>query len=120
VPPQTHLAEGYELLYTPHVANLDLWKTSGHYDFYREGMFDQMDVEGEQYQIKPMNCPFHCLVYKDSMRSYRDLPIRYADVCIGDRCDISTGAASVFHCYLLSESHKSSSCWSIVPAATHP
>lgn len=61
----------YEQLYTPHVANLKLWKTSGHFDFYKEGMFDQMDVEGEQYQIKPMNCPFHCLVYKDDLRSYR-------------------------------------------------
>ena len=61
----------YEQLYTPHVANLKLWKTSGHFDFYKEGMFDQMDVEGDQYQIKPMNCPFHCLVYKDDLRSYR-------------------------------------------------
>lgn len=76
----THLASGYELLYTPHVANLELWKTSGHFDFYREGMFDQMDVEGDEYQIKPMNCPFHCLVYKDSLRSYRDLPIRWAEL----------------------------------------
>lgn len=57
-----HVADGYELLYTPHVANLNLWKTSGHFDFYKEGMFDQMDVEQEQYQIKPMNCPFHVLV----------------------------------------------------------
>jgi threonyl-tRNA synthetase len=75
-----HVDNGYELLYTPHIANLDLWKTSGHYDFYREGMFDQMDVEGDQYQIKPMNCPFHCLVYKDALRSYRELPIRWAEL----------------------------------------
>jgi len=75
-----HVAAGYELLYTPHIANLGLWKTSGHYDFYQEGMFDQMDVEGEEYQIKPMNCPFHCLVYKDSLRSYRDLPFRWAEL----------------------------------------
>lgn len=61
----------YELLYTPHVANLNLWKTSGHFDFYKEGMFDQMDVEGDEYQIKPMNCPFHCLIYKNDLRSYR-------------------------------------------------
>ena len=97
---------------TPHIANVDLWKTSGHFDFYADGMFDQMDVEKEQwraasaggpslgarrscrfvlvprraprdrpdaspkprYQLKPMNCPFHCLVYKDQLRSYRDLP----------------------------------------------
>lgn len=53
------------------MANLKLWKTSGHFDFYKEGMFDQMDVEGDEYQIKPMNCPFHCLIYKDDLRSYR-------------------------------------------------
>ena len=75
-----HVENGYELLYTPHIANLDLWKTSGHYDFYQEGMFDQMDVEGEQYQIKPMNCPFHCLTFKDTLRSYRELPIRWAEL----------------------------------------
>jgi len=75
-----HVDAGYELLYTPHVANLDLWKTSGHFDFYAEGMFDQMDVEGDLYQIKPMNCPFHCLVYKDALRSYRDLPFRWAEL----------------------------------------
>jgi len=75
-----HMQGGYELLYTPHLANLDLWKTSGHFDFYREGMFDQMDIEGQEYQIKPMNCPFHCLVYKDKLRSYRELPIRYAEL----------------------------------------
>lgn len=77
---EEHIAGGYDLLYTPHVANLDLWKTSGHYDFYKEGMFDQMEVEGEEYQIKPMNCPFHCLVYKEGLRSYRDLPIRWAEL----------------------------------------
>ncbi len=67
-------------MYTPHIANLNLWKTSGHNDFYRDGMFQQMDVENEEYQIKPMNCPFHCLMYKDELRSYRDLPIRWAEL----------------------------------------
>jgi len=75
-----HTDAGYELLYTPHVANVELWKTSGHYDFYKEGMFDQMDVEDEEYQIKPMNCPFHVLVYKDGLRSYRELPLRWAEL----------------------------------------
>jgi len=75
-----HERGGYELLVTPHIANVDLWKTSGHFDFYAEGMFDQMDVEKEQYQLKPMNCPFHCLVYKDQLRSYRDLPFRWAEL----------------------------------------
>ncbi|PXF48950.1 Threonine--tRNA ligase, chloroplastic/mitochondrial 2 [Gracilariopsis chorda] len=75
-----HVDNGYELLYTPHVANVDLWKTSGHFDFYQESMFDQMDVEHEQYQLKPMNCPFHCLVFKDGLRSYRELPLRWAEL----------------------------------------
>jgi len=77
---ESHLARGYDIVYTPHIANLELWKTSGHYDFYREGMFDQMEVENETYQIKPMNCPFHCLMYKDAMRSYRDLPFRWGEL----------------------------------------
>jgi len=75
-----HIEKGYDLVYSPHIANLELWKTSGHFDFYKEGMFDQMDVENEVYQIKPMNCPFHCLMYKDSIRSYRDLPFRWAEL----------------------------------------
>ena len=75
-----HIKGGYELLYTPHMANLDLWKTSGHNDFYRDGMFQVMEVEEEEYQIKPMNCPFHCLVYKDTPKSYRDLPVRWAEL----------------------------------------
>ena len=62
------------------MANLDLWKTSGHCDFYSNDMFKPIAVEEEMYQIKPMNCPFHCLVYKDSQRSYRDLPIRWAEL----------------------------------------
>lgn len=75
-----HTSQGYDLVYTPHIANLNLWKTSGHFDFYAEGMFDQMDVENEVYQIRPMNCPFHCLMFKDDIRSYRDLPIRWAEL----------------------------------------
>lgn len=58
----------------------------GHFDFYKDGMFDQMDVENEAYQIKPMNCPFHCLVYKDGLRSYRDLPFRWAELGTVYRC----------------------------------
>ena len=76
----THEEGGYDVVYTPHIANLNLWKTSGHFDFYRSDMFDQMDVENEQFQIKPMNCPFHCLMYRDELRSYRDLPIRWAEL----------------------------------------
>ena len=61
----THLARGYDLLYTPHVGKLDLWKTSGHADFYGENMYKPIQVEDEIYQLKPMNCPFHVAVYKD-------------------------------------------------------
>jgi len=75
-----HEEDGYDIVYTPHIANLNLWKTSGHFDFYRSDMFDQMEVENAQYQIKPMNCPFHCLMYKDELRSYRDLPIRWGEL----------------------------------------
>jgi len=75
-----HVECGYEILYTPHMASLDLWKTSGHFDFYADGMFDQMEVEGDSYQLKPMNCPFHVLVYKNDQRSYRDLPMRWAEL----------------------------------------
>lgn len=75
-----HVDAGYDVVYSPHIANIELWKTSGHFDFYRQDMFDQMDVENEQYQIKPMNCPFHCLMYKDELRSYRDLPFRWAEL----------------------------------------
>ncbi|MEL6496876.1 MAG: aminoacyl--tRNA ligase-related protein, partial [Cyanobacteria bacterium J06623_7] len=77
---KAHLDGGYELLYTPHIANLDLWKTSGHFDFYRENMFDSMDIEEQAYQIKPMNCPFHVLTYKNKLHSYRELPLRWAEL----------------------------------------
>ncbi|BAZ80771.1 threonine--tRNA ligase [Sphaerospermopsis kisseleviana CS-549] len=77
---KSHLESGYQLLYTPHVANLDLWKTSGHFDFYQENMFDSMDVENQAYQIKPMNCPFHVLTYKHQLHSYRELPLRWAEL----------------------------------------
>lgn len=77
---ETHTQTGYELLYTPHIANLDLWKTSGHFDFYQESMFDQMEIESQAYQIKPMNCPFHVLTYQYDLHSYRELPLRWAEL----------------------------------------
>jgi threonyl-tRNA synthetase len=73
------LRQGYQLVYTPHVARLDLWKTSGHLSFYRESMFPPMRLEDAEYQLKPMNCPFHILIYKDARRSYRELPVRLAE-----------------------------------------
>jgi threonyl-tRNA synthetase len=75
-----HSKAGYKLLYTPHIAKLQLWQKSGHSDFYREYMYSPMEIEGIEYEIKPMNCPFHIHVYKSSLRSYRDLPIRYAEL----------------------------------------
>src|SRR5262249_11622548 len=75
-----HRREGYELVYTPHIAKLDLWKTSGHVDFYRENMFSCMEVEGQDYEIKPMNCPFHIRIFNSKMRSYRELPVRLGEL----------------------------------------
>jgi threonyl-tRNA synthetase len=77
---EQHVKHGYELVYSPHVARLDLWKTSGHTEFYRENMFAPMQVEATEYQLKPMNCPFHIMIYKSRLRSYRDLPRRYAEL----------------------------------------
>ena len=75
-----HVDGGYELLYTPHIAHEQLWFTSGHKDFYSDSMFQAMEDEGQPYQLKPMNCPFHILIYKDRMHSYRDLPLRWAEL----------------------------------------
>ena len=75
-----HLARGYELLYSPHVAKQELWKTSGHSDFYSENMYQPIEVEDEMYQLKPMNCPFHIVVYQDGYYSYKDLPVRWAEL----------------------------------------
>ncbi len=75
-----HIKRGYEFVYTPHIARLDLWKTSGHWDFYRENMFSPIEVDKGSYMVKPMNCPFHIMIYKSKERSYRDLPIRYAEL----------------------------------------
>jgi threonyl-tRNA synthetase len=77
---QEHYDNGYELLYTPHIGLSKLWETSGHLDFYRENMYSPMDIDGQDYYIKPMNCPFHILAYKSQIRSYRDLPLRWAEL----------------------------------------
>jgi threonyl-tRNA synthetase len=74
------LRRGYDLVYTPHIMKLDLWKTSGHTGFYRENMFGPVEVEKTDYQLKPMNCPGHILIYKARMKSYRDLPVRLAEL----------------------------------------
>ena len=77
---QAHFEGCYELLYTPHVADISLWRTSGHLDFYAESMFGPMQVDEREYQLKPMNCPFHVLTYASKLRSYRELPIRWAEL----------------------------------------
>ncbi len=77
---QEHYNNGYELVYTPHAAKTDLWKTSGHMEFYKENIFSPMDIEGKEYVMKPMNCPFHIQIYKTGLRSYRDLPLRWAEL----------------------------------------
>jgi threonyl-tRNA synthetase len=75
-----YLKRGYSLVYTPHVARADLWKTSGHYGFYAENMFKRMELDDAEYQLKPMNCPFHILIYADRKRSYRELPVRLGEL----------------------------------------
>ncbi len=75
-----HINRGYNIVYTPHIARLDLWKTSGHWDFYRDYLYSPMEVEEQQYIVKPMNCLGHILIFKSHLRSYRDLPLRYAEL----------------------------------------
>jgi len=74
-----HIANGYDFVYTPHIGKASLWETSGHLGFYKENMYAPIEIEGQQYFIKPMNCPFHLNIYKSGLRSYRDLPMRYAE-----------------------------------------
>lgn len=75
-----HISRGYNIVYTPHVAKIDLWKTSGHWDFYRDYLYPPMELEEQQYIVKPMNCLGHILIFKSHLRSYRDLPLRYAEL----------------------------------------
>ena len=75
-----HIKRGYDILYTPHIAKLGLWKTSGHWEFYRDYMYSPMEIDEEQYVIKPMNCVYHILIYKTKLRSYRELPLRWAEL----------------------------------------
>lgn len=77
---EEHYRHGYDILYTPHIGRSTLWETSGHLGFYQDSMYSPMDIDGHDYYIKPMNCPFHIMVYKTKMRSYRDLPLRWAEL----------------------------------------
>jgi threonyl-tRNA synthetase len=76
---QAHLANGYDWVYSPHIGRAHLWETSGHLSFYKDGMYAPMEIDGEAYYAKPMNCPFHIQIFKSQLRSYRDLPKRYAE-----------------------------------------
>ncbi len=76
---EEHERGGYEFVYSPHIGKAQLWETSGHLDWYQDGMYAPLDIEGQQYYLKPMNCPFHVQIYKSRTRSYRDLPLRYAE-----------------------------------------
>ena len=75
-----HYEGGYEIVFTPHIGRANLWETSGHLDFYRDGMYSPMDIDGQEYFIKPMNCPFQIMIYNSQTRSYRDLPQRWAEL----------------------------------------
>lgn len=75
-----HYKNGYEILFTPHIGKSWLWETSGHLSFYKEGMYSSMEIDEDDYYIKPMNCPFHIMVYNNSSHSYRDLPLRWAEL----------------------------------------
>ncbi|MGH7428800.1 MAG: threonine--tRNA ligase, partial [Candidatus Methylomirabilaceae bacterium] len=77
---EQHLKNGYALVYSPHVGRAKLWETSGHLDFYSEYMYARMEMEGNDYYVKPMNCPFHIKVFQSRVRSYRDLPMRFAEL----------------------------------------
>ena len=77
---KAHLENGYELLYSPHLGKSWLWETSGHLGFYKDSMYSSMKIDEQDYYIKPMNCPFHIMIYKSQLRSYRDLPLRWAEL----------------------------------------
>jgi len=73
-----HILNGYQWVYSPHIGKADLWRTSGHLDFFKDSMYNPIDIDGEEYYLKPMNCPFHFVIYNSEAHSYRDLPVRIA------------------------------------------
>ena len=77
---EQHYSRGYDLIYTPNIGRANLWETSGHLDFFRENMFAASENDGQEYFLKPMNCPFHIMYYKSSLRSYRDLPMKVGEL----------------------------------------
>ncbi len=77
---EAHFKAGYDIVFSPHIAKIDLWKTSGHLDFYSENMYSPIEIDEQKYEIKPMNCPFHVQMYKMRTRSYREFPLRWAEL----------------------------------------
>ena len=77
---EEHLASGYDIVYTPHIARENLWEQSGHLGFYAENMYSGMDIDGQNYLVKPMNCPYHVIIYRSRLRSYREFPLRWAEL----------------------------------------
>ncbi|MFC2039679.1 threonine--tRNA ligase [Chloroflexota bacterium] len=77
---EVHIRRGYDIVYTPHISRVDLWKTSGHWEFYQENLYSPMDIDEQQYIIKPMNCAGHILIYNTKIHSYRELPLRFAEL----------------------------------------
>ena len=75
-----HLEGGYDIVFTPHIGKAHLWETSGHLNFYKDSMYSPMEIDEQEYYIKPMNCPFHIMIYKTRLRSYRELPLRWAEL----------------------------------------
>ncbi len=86
---EEHLKRGYKLVYTPHIGKSKLWETSGHLECYKENMFPAMEMEGEEYYVKPMNCPFHIAIYKSKVRSYKELPLKLAELGTVYRYELS-------------------------------
>lgn len=77
---EVHKENGYDYVYSPHIGKIDLWKKSGHWDFYRENLYSPMEIDKQEFLLKPMNCPFHIAIYQSRLRSYRELPIRYCEL----------------------------------------
>ena len=77
---EIHYRRGYDIVYSPHIGRAQLWQTSGHLDFFRESMYSAVEVDEQEYYLKPMNCPFHIMIYRSALRSYRELPLRFAEL----------------------------------------
>lgn len=84
-----HVLNGYDWVYTPHIGRSELWKTSGHLQFYKESMYSAIEIDNEEYYLKPMSCPFHVMIYNSSLKSYKDLPVRYAEYAAVYRYELS-------------------------------